>query len=94
MHVMITGSAGMLGKKLAASLAAGALVGGKAIELVTLVDVITSAIPEAISDHTSVIACDFSGAGIASTLIESRPDVIFHLAAVVNFVTSEWLTAP
>jgi D-erythronate 2-dehydrogenase len=84
MHVMITGSAGMLGKKLAASLAAGAQVRGGGFDRLTLVDVVNTLIPPALRDRTTVITCDFSEAGTASTLIESRPDVIFHLAAVVS----------
>ena len=84
MHVMITGSAGMLGKKLAASFAAGEQVQGGAVDRLTLVDVVNTPIPAALSDCSTVVACDFSEAGTASALIESRPDVIFHLAAVVS----------
>jgi nucleoside-diphosphate-sugar epimerase len=84
MHVMITGSAGMLGKKLAASLTAGEKVRGGAIQRLTLVDVVHTPVPAAMSGCAKVVTCDFSEAGIASSLIESRPDVIFHLAAVVS----------
>lgn len=84
MHVLITGSAGMLGKKLADSVAAGARIQGNTIDQLTLVDVVAPSIPAAMNGKASAIACDFSGPGIASSLLESRPDVIFHLAAVVS----------
>ena len=84
MHVMITGSAGMLGKKLAASFTAGGKVGGDVVDRLTLVDVAKTPVPAALIDRSTVIAGDFADAGTASTLIESRPDVIFHLAAVVS----------
>jgi D-erythronate 2-dehydrogenase len=84
MHVMITGAAGMLGKKLAASFAAGAQVRGNAIDRLTLVDVVNSPIPAAMKEYSSVVTCDFSESGIAASLIARRPDVIFHLAAVVS----------
>lgn len=84
MHVMITGSAGMLGKRLAASFAAGEQVRGRAVDRLTLVDVVNTLIPDALSDCSSIVAGDFSEAGTAAILIYSRPDVIFHLAAVVS----------
>lgn len=71
MHRMIIGGAGMLGRKLAASLAGGTL---------TLVDVVE---PPPFPNATS-LAADLTDPAIATALIARRPDVIFHLAAIVS----------
>jgi D-erythronate 2-dehydrogenase len=84
MHVMITGAAGMLGRKLADRLAQESGILGADIERLTLVDIVeTGAHPSLRAAATSGV-CDISVAGVVSALIESRPDVVFHLAAVVS----------
>jgi nucleoside-diphosphate-sugar epimerase len=84
MHVMITGAAGMLGRKFAARLAAeeGAL--GSETSRLTLVDVVDAVAPPRLAASTQILSGDFSGPGFAEKLIERRPDVIFHLAAIVS----------
>jgi D-erythronate 2-dehydrogenase len=81
MHVMITGAAGMLGHKLAQSLIAGGSV-GTPITRVTLADVAHTQVmtTPAVSQET----VDLSEPQKAEELIATRPDLIFHLAAIVS----------
>ncbi len=43
-----------------------------------------SPIPDGAPKDTKPIVADFSEKGVAATLIQDRPDVIFHLAAIVS----------
>jgi UDP-glucose 4-epimerase len=84
MKILVTGSGGMIGRKLVERLAADKTLGGKAIDDLALVDVVDSPIPAGAPANTKAIVADFSEKGVASTLIQDRPDVIFHLAAIVS----------
>lgn len=83
MKILVTGSGGMIGRKLVERLAADKALGGKPIESLTLVDVVDSPIPAGAPKAKSIVT-DFSEKGVAETLIAERPDVIFHLAAIVS----------
>ena len=74
----------MIGRKLVERLVADKTLGGKAIESLILVDVVDSPIPDGSPKDTRPIITDFSEKGVAATLILERPDVIFHLAAIVS----------
>lgn len=76
MHILILGAAGMLGRKLMRAITGGAL----AFDRLTLADVV---VPEAVPGATS-LAVDLTDPGAAALLVRDRPDVIFHLAAVVS----------
>jgi D-erythronate 2-dehydrogenase len=78
MHVMILGGAGMLGQKLAK-----ALVADPPARL-TLVDVVLPAAVEAPGLTVDALALNMADPGVATRLVAMRPDVIFHLAAVVS----------
>jgi len=84
MKILITGSGGMIGRKLVERLVADKSLDGKSIESLTLVDVVPSPVPEGAPKATKPIVADFSEKGVAATLIQDRPDVIFHLAAIVS----------
>jgi len=84
MKILVTGSGGMIGRKLVERLVADKSLGGKTIESLTLVDVVESPIPDGAPKDTKPIVADFSEKGVAATLILERPDVIFHLAAIVS----------
>jgi D-erythronate 2-dehydrogenase len=83
MHILIIGAAGMVGRKLSAALVKAGEVGGKAITKFTLADVVA---PEAFafSGTVDAQAIDLSEPGSAAKLIAGRPDLIFHLAAIVS----------
>ena len=84
MHVMITGSAGMIGRKLAARLVDNKHLNGKPLDLLTLTDIVASDVPAGFSGKVDVIVSDLSRNGEAEKVIAKHPDVIFHLAAVVS----------
>ena len=84
MHILVIGAAGMVGRKLTQRLVADQGLGGKPVEKFTLVDVVK---PEAPAGFTGIVdarEADLSSPGIAESLVASRPDVVFHLAAIVS----------
>ena len=83
MKILVTGAGGMIGRKLVERLVHDKSLGGKPITAMTLVDVVDSPIPEG-APAAKAIVTDFSERGVATTLISERPDVIFHLAAIVS----------
>ncbi len=83
MNILIIGAAGMIGRKLVQSLMARGSLGGVAIGRLVLCDVVTPPLSTgAVPVETCVI--DLTNPDGAKTLIAARPDVIFHLAAVVS----------
>jgi nucleoside-diphosphate-sugar epimerase len=84
MHVMIIGGAGMVGRKLAERLAADGKVGNMDVSKITLVDVVTPVKPAGFKGEAQLVTADLSTPGEAEQQIAARPDLIFHLAAVVS----------
>ena len=85
MKILITGGGGMLGQKLIAGLAKVGSLNGKKIETITVVDAYKQSqalegfdikITSKIVDITDRKECD--------AMIAEKPDVIFHLAAIVS----------
>lgn len=84
MHILITGAAGMIGRKLTDRLVIDRALGDHIVEKLTLVDVVQPARPAGFSDHVKTRAADLAGPNVAAKAVEERPDVIFHLAGVVS----------
>ncbi|HEY4075719.1 MAG TPA: D-erythronate dehydrogenase [Rhizomicrobium sp.] len=84
MKILVTGSGGMIGRKLVEQLVKDKTLGGRTITGLTLVDVVESPIPDGAPKDSKAIVTDFSEKGVATTLMQERPDVIFHLAAIVS----------
>ncbi|MDQ2705646.1 MAG: NAD-dependent epimerase/dehydratase family protein [Pseudomonadota bacterium] len=84
MHILIIGAAGMVGRKLTAALVRDGQVGGKPIERFTFADVFAAPSPDGFTGAVESVAVDVTAPGIAETLIAKRPDLIFHLAAIVS----------
>ena len=84
MHVLILGAAGMIGRKLTARLVADGNVGGYDVERITLADVVAPRHPANAAGQVEVVATDLAVPSEAERLVEGRPDLIFHLAAVVS----------
>ena len=82
MHILVIGAAGMVGRKLTAALKRQGRVGAADISKLTLVDVVAPE-PAGFADETRS-AADISAPGVASELIAGRPDLVFHLAAIVS----------
>ncbi len=83
MHILIIGAAGMVGRKLTAALVKAGRLGDRPVERLTLADVITPDAP-AFAGAVETVAADLSAPGVATALTARRPDVIFHLAAIVS----------
>jgi len=84
MRILVTGAGGMIGRKLVERLARDGALGGKPITALTLVDVVDSPVPTGAPKDSKALITDFSERGVATTLMQERPDVIFHLAAIVS----------
>ncbi|WP_158814640.1 D-erythronate dehydrogenase [Methylocapsa sp. S129] len=84
MNILITGAAGMLGRKLAQRLVRTGELGGRTIQRLTLVDVVTPEAPAGFAGETHARAADISDPSQAPRLIANRPDMVFHLAAIVS----------
>ena len=84
MHVLILGAAGMVGRKLVERLATEGHLGGRAIARVTLHDVVAPEPPARAPFAVAAATSDISRPGEADRLVAERPDVIFHLAAIVS----------
>ncbi len=84
MHVLITGAAGMIGRKLTERLVIDRALGAQPVEKLTLIDVVAPARPAGFSDHVKVRAADLSASGVAEKAVSEKPDLIFHLAGVVS----------
>jgi nucleoside-diphosphate-sugar epimerase len=84
MHVMIIGAAGMIGRKLSERLARDGGLSGKPIERMTLVDIVAPPEPAGFAGKVDLETADLSAAGEAARLADRRPDIIFHLAAIVS----------
>lgn len=84
MKILILGAAGMVGRKLTERLLADGRLGDAAITALRLHDVVAPAPAVAPPCPVEVHASDISAAGEAARLIADRPDVIFHLAAIVS----------
>jgi len=84
LHILILGAAGMVGRKLTERLLRDGRLGKQDIAKLTLQDVVAPAKPAAAKIPVHVVASDFADAGAAGPLVAERPDVIFHLAAIVS----------
>jgi D-erythronate 2-dehydrogenase len=84
MHILITGAAGMIGRKLTQRLVIDRAIGGEPVEKLTLIDIVAPTRPVGFSDHVKTRAADLAAPGVAKKAVSERPDVIFHLAGVVS----------
>jgi D-erythronate 2-dehydrogenase len=84
MHILITGAAGMIGRKLTARLVDTGGLNGQPIDRLTLTDVVAPEKPQKFSGQVDAFAADIGDPNTSQTAIGGRPDVIFHLAAIVS----------
>ena len=84
MHILVLGAAGMVGRKLVERLLRDGRLGSRDIKRMTLQDVVAPATPAKPGFPVDIVAGDFAVAGFAEKLVADRPDVIFHLAAIVS----------
>jgi nucleoside-diphosphate-sugar epimerase len=84
LHILVLGAAGMVGRKLTERLLRDGHLGKRDITRMTLQDVVAPARPVNASIPVDIATSDFADAGTAAPLVAHRPDVIFHLAAIVS----------
>lgn len=84
MHAMIIGAAGMIGRKLAERIGRDGRLGDQSVDALTLVDIVPPDMPAGFPGTVSTETADLSVPGTAARLIAHRPDIIFHLAAIVS----------
>lgn len=84
MHILITGAAGMVGRKLTERLVIDRALNSQPIEKLTLIDIVAPTRPAGFSDHVKTRAADLAEPGVAEKAVSERPEVIFHLAGVVS----------
>ena len=84
MHALILGAAGMIGRRLVEALVAEGAVAGSDLTALSLLDVVPPTPPNGFAGRVRAEAADLTLPGAAEAAIRERPDVIFHLAAVVS----------
>jgi nucleoside-diphosphate-sugar epimerase len=84
LHILILGAAGMVGRKLTEKLLADGRLGQREITRMTLQDVVAPMKPANAAIPISVVTSDFADPATAAPLLTHRPEVIFHLAAIVS----------
>jgi len=84
LHILVLGAAGMVGRKLSERLLRDGRLGNNDISRLTLQDVVAPAQAAKAGFPVDTVTCDFAVPGAAEKLVAERPDVIFHLAAIVS----------
>jgi nucleoside-diphosphate-sugar epimerase len=84
MHILVTGAAGMIGRKLTERLAHEGGLAGRPVDRLTLLDVVPASAPERLAGRIESVVADLSQPCQPDRAVASRPDVIFHLAGVVS----------
>lgn len=81
MRILVLGAAGMVGRKLIDRLLADGELSGSRIDAIDAFDVVEGAFADA---RVTALAGDIADAVTIDGLVAKRPDVIFHLAAIVS----------
>ncbi len=84
MHILVTGAAGMIGRKLTERLLKTGTLRGRKIASLDLHDIVPAQAASTGGIAVKALTGDLADEGASARLIESRPDVIFHLAGVVS----------
>jgi nucleoside-diphosphate-sugar epimerase len=84
MHILITGAAGMIGRKLTERLVIDRELNGQPVDKLTLLDIVAPERPKGFSDHVKTRTGDLADPAVAAKAVSERPEVIFHLAGVVS----------
>jgi nucleoside-diphosphate-sugar epimerase len=84
MKIAIIGAAGMVGRKLTQRLVTEGTLRNQPVSSLLLADVFAAEVPPAFTGETVVQTGDLSDRAEIDRLVAARPDVIFHLAAIVS----------
>jgi len=83
MHILITGAAGMIGRKLTERLVRDGVLSGQPVTALSLIDVVAPA-PARVVGDVRLMTADLAADGEATRAVAARPDAIFHLAGIVS----------
>lgn len=84
MKILVLGAAGMIGRKLIERLLRDGALRGEPIESIHAFDVVEAAFDDPGAVRVVAQAGDITDAETVNQLVAPRPDVIFHLAAIVS----------
>ncbi|MFC5586964.1 D-erythronate dehydrogenase [Nitratireductor kimnyeongensis] len=84
MRILIIGAAGMVGRRLADRLLTDGKLGSEAIKTIHAFDVVEASLTPANGIQIETEAGDVADEKTVERLIAQKPDIIFHLAAIVS----------
>lgn len=84
MKVLVIGAAGMVGRNLVDALIKAGKLGDRQVTGMTLFDVVPATVESKDGPAISIESGDISDHATVERLVAERPDVIFHLAAIVS----------
>ena len=86
MRVLITGAAGMIGRKLVARLVEAGQINGRPINEIDLVDVVSAELPSPPSSQIKLVSTvgNLADPSTVQQLVTQPHDIVFHLAGVVS----------
>ncbi|MGI9363788.1 MAG: D-erythronate dehydrogenase [Rhizobiaceae bacterium] len=84
MEILVLGAAGMVGRKLIERLLREGRLRGQAISAIHGFDVVEGSFDYSGPIELTMSAGDVSDSATVDALVDSRPDIVFHLAAIVS----------
>jgi D-erythronate 2-dehydrogenase len=84
MNILVTGAAGMIGRKFCEALVKRGSIGNRSVSRLIMADSVTPTAPTGASFEVNTLSADITDPQVAESFIADRPEIIYHLAAVVS----------